>query len=70
MPNDLSIPRMPRKQIELWDITSTSGNFGHIKSKQQTFTLKVFTAVDLRIFSLRKITSLMFTKVDKLFTCY
>ena len=27
MPDDLSIPRMPRKQIELWDITSTSGNF-------------------------------------------
>ena len=26
MPNDLSIPRMSRKQIELWDITSTSGN--------------------------------------------
>ena len=36
MPDDLSIPRMPRKQIDLWDITSTSG---HIKSKQQTFTL-------------------------------
>ena len=27
MPGDLSIPRKPRKQIELWDITSTSGNF-------------------------------------------
>ena len=27
MPDELSIPRMPRKQIELWDITSTSGNF-------------------------------------------
>ena len=27
MPNELSIPSMPRKQIELWDITSTSGNF-------------------------------------------
>ena len=27
MPEDLSIPKMPRKQIELWDITSTSGNF-------------------------------------------
>ena len=25
--HDLSIPRMPCKQIELWDITSTSGNF-------------------------------------------
>ena len=27
IPKDLSIPRMPRKQIELWDITLTSGNF-------------------------------------------
>ena len=27
MPDDISIPRMPRKQIELWDITSTSVNF-------------------------------------------
>ena len=27
MPHDLSIPRKPRKQIELWDISSTSGNF-------------------------------------------
>ena len=36
MPDELSIPRMPGKQIELWDITPTSG---HIKSKQQTFTL-------------------------------
>ena len=27
MPDDLSIPRLPRKQIELWDTTSTSGNF-------------------------------------------
>ena len=24
---DLSIPRIPCKQIELWDIASTSGNF-------------------------------------------
>ena len=27
IPDELSIPRMPRKQFELGDITSTSGNF-------------------------------------------
>ena len=27
MPDELSIPIMPHKQIELWDITLTSGNF-------------------------------------------
>ena len=27
MPDDFIYPRMPRKQIEVWGIKSTSGNF-------------------------------------------
>ena len=27
MPDDFIYPRMPREQIELWGIKSTSGNF-------------------------------------------
>ena len=42
MSDDLSIPRMSRKQIELWDITSTSGNFRPYQIQKQTFTLKLF----------------------------
>ena len=41
---------MPRKQIELWDITSTSG---HIKSKQQTFTLSKSSS-NISIFDTRQ----------------
>ena len=42
MPGDLSIPRMPRKQIEHYGILhQLPATSGHIKSKQQTFTLMV-----------------------------
>ena len=27
MPNDFTYPRIPRKEIELWGIKSTAGNF-------------------------------------------
>ena len=39
MHDDVSIPRMPRKQIELGILHQLPATSGHIKSKQQTFTL-------------------------------
>ena len=59
MPDDLFIPGMPRKQIELWDITSTSGNFRpyqiqtaniHFKCKCRKLNKLIF---DLLLFFVR-----------------
>ena len=45
MHGDFIYPRLPRKQIELWGIKSTSG---HIKSKRQTFTILIIKEVGFK----------------------
>ena len=42
----LSIPRLPRKQIELWGIKSTSGNFPPYQIQTATFHFKVYEIIN------------------------
>ena len=45
MPDELSIPRMPSKQIELWDITSPSGNFQPYQIQTENIHFKRYISV-------------------------
>ena len=65
MPEDLSIPGMPRKQIEIWDITSNSGNFRPYQIQTANIHFKVSseglsTEIDILIRSSIKV----LTKAD------